>query len=346
MAALALRATLRKRTSPRVWINFKFVNASHHRVRTGVSRTHHRLALRALVILECLSVFAYADISDKELQNLVDQSTLIFKGKVLGLGSNVESIDIKEGPMIVRVERVDSDNHGALKKFGSLDGKELTVVIEPSSRIQAPKEGTYAVFFVNPLFYERNIAVTANAIADDKTELDLSKRISEAVERKDEMPLKDAVASADRIVIGTVKEVTPLPEAKLVQLRSFADGRDILSEHSPRWKEALILVQSELKGEPKAEPGEKIKTVIVVFPSTDDRMWADSPKFSVGQDGIWLLHDNEVAKEEVSILLAPQKFHDRETKAYTTMRAEDFLPKDPDGKNEARIRKIIESLSP
>jgi hypothetical protein len=86
--------------------------------------------------------------------------------------------------------------------------------------------------------------------------------------------------------------------------------------------------------------------VLVVFPSTDDRMWADSPKFSEGQDGIWLLHDNEVAKQEVSILLAPQKFRGHETKAYTTLRSEDFLPKDPAGKNEARIREILNSLRP
>src|SRR4029077_600297 len=150
---------------------------------------------------------------------------------------------MKDAPMIVRVERVESSNQGALQKFGSLVDKELTVIADPLSRIQAPKENVSVVFFVNPLLYEKNIAVIANGIADDRAELKFSERLSEAVQRKSEKPLKDAVESADGIIAGTVKEIRSLPQVKLAQLRSFADGRDIFSEHSPRWKEALIVVE-------------------------------------------------------------------------------------------------------
>ena len=293
--------------------------------------------LRIFVMLQWLIVLARADVRQQEFQKWVDDSALIFTGKLLRLGSNVDSIDKKDG-MLVRVESVQSSNQEALEKFGSLVDKELTVVANPSSRMQAPKQGISVVFFVNPLLYEKNIAVTANAIADEKTGSDFSKRLSEAIQRKNEKPLKEAVASAERIVTGTVKEVRALPEAKLAQLRSFANGRDIFSEHSPKWREAVIDVQSDLKG----EPGENL--VIVTFPSTDDRAWAESPKFTAGESGIWLLHGQQVTKEKVGILLAPEKFHGRELKVYTTLHPEDFQQRDPDGKNETRIREILKEL--
>lgn len=295
-------------------------------------------ALLVLVFLQEAVGVGRGDNLDKQLQQWVDKSTLIFTGKLVALRSNVDSIDKKDGPMLVSVESVQSGNEEALEKFGSLAGMELTVILDPSSKVQPPKEGISVVFFVNPLMYERNIAVIAHAIEDEKTVPGFSKRIEKAVQRKDEKPLKDAVASAARIVIGTVEKIRALPEAKLAQLRPFANGSDFFSEHSPRWKEALISVHSVLKG----EPGEKM--VLVVFPSTDDRMWSDSPKPTPPQDGIWLLHVNEVTKEEVSILLAPEKVDGRETKVYTTINPEDFLPNDPDKKNEARIREILKSL--
>jgi hypothetical protein len=279
-------------------------------------------------------------ISDQQLQRWVDESALIFRGKMIKPGSNVNSIDMKDAPMIVRVERVESSNQGALQKFGSLVDKELTVIADPLSRIQAPKENVSVVFFVNPLLYEKNIAVMANGIADDRAELKFSERLSEAVQRKSEKPLKDAVESADGIIAGTVKEIRSLPQAKLAQLRSFADGRDIFSEHSPRWKEALIVVESVLKGD------SAMTMALVVFPSSDDRMWADSPKLEKDQTGIWLLHGNETTKAESGILLAPEKFDGQAIKAYTTLNPEDFQPKDPDGKNEARIREILKALKP
>jgi hypothetical protein len=298
----------------------------------------NRRLLFAVLILKCLVGSTRADISKQELQKWVDHSALIFTGKLLSLGSNVDSIDIKDGAMIVKVERVESGNDE--ENFGSLVGKELTVIVDPSSRIQRPKEGISVVFFVNPLLYERNIAVTATAIADKKAAPDFSKQLSAAVQRKKEKPLKDAIKSSSAIVSGTVQEIRSLPETKLRPLRSFANGHDIFSEHSPRWKEALILVQSVLSGDPS------IKMVLVVFPSTDDRAWADSPSFRAGESGIWLLQRGEVTKAEIGILLAPEKISGREIKAFTTLHSEDFQPKDPDGKNEARIREILKAPKP
>ena len=298
------------------------------------------LTLLILVLLQSAKIIGRGEVWDKQRQEWVDKSTLIFTGKLVALRSNVDSIDINDGAMLVSVESVQSSNEEAVEKFGSLVGMELTVIVDPSSRIQQPTKDIPVLFFVNPLLYEKNIAVIAHAIADEKTTLDLSKGLAEAVQRKNERPLKEAVASSDLIVTGSVKEVRSLPQAKLAQLRSIDNGRDIFSEHSPRWKEAVVHVEAVLKGD------RAIETVLVVFPSSDDRMWADSPKFTRDQTGTWLLHGNEVPNEKGGVLLASEMFHGNEIRAYTTLHLEDFQPKDPDGKNEARIREILKALKP
>ena len=154
-------------------------------------------------------------------------------------------------------------------------------------------------------------------------------------------PFGLAVKSANLIVTGVVQEIRPLPNAKIDKLRSLANGRDLYSEHSPRWREAVVRVDSVLKGD-------QAERVIVVFPSTGDRMWAESPKFHKGLGGTWLLHGPgaQLVDDRAKILLTPEGFDGGQLKAYTALSPEDFQPKDPDGKNEARIRETIESLKP
>ena len=295
-----------------------------------------------ILILLCLAVFSRADISDQELQSLVNKSTLIFSGTIVDLDSNVGSITASDNPMIVSVDHVEWGNDEALKKFNSLVGRQLTVIVNPSFNGGPPRtEGVSAVFFVDPLLYETNVAVTANAIEDDNTVQNLPGRLEAAVQQKKQQPLIDAVKAADRIVIGIVQAIRRLPNAKLVRLRSVANGRDLFSEHSPRWREAIIRVQSVLKGD-RAE-----KMVIVVFPTTDDRMWAESPKFRVGQAGTWMLHSGvQLSDEQARALLTPERINGQKINAYTALRPEDFQPKDPSGRNEALIREILRSINP
>jgi hypothetical protein len=44
-------------------------------------------------MLQCLAVVARADVSQQEFQKWVDDSTLVFKGTIVSLDSNVDSID-------------------------------------------------------------------------------------------------------------------------------------------------------------------------------------------------------------------------------------------------------------
>src|SRR5882762_9073414 len=97
--------------------------------------------------------------------------------------------------------------------------------------------------------YEKNVAVSATAITEVAGKSDFFNRLAASVQRKNEQPFKHAVESADRIVTGTVKEVRPLPDDKVKALRSIDNGHDLYSEHSPKWREAVIDVESTLKGD-------------------------------------------------------------------------------------------------
>ena len=303
----------------------------------GSGQIIFRRTLCVLLILQCLAVVTRADISKQDLQKWVDDSTLIFKGTIVALDSNVDSIGPGDNPVTVRIDEVELGTQRAQENFGSLVGKELTAIWDPTSRgAMERKAGISAVFFVNPLLYEKNVAVTAVAVANNQTVKNLPKRLRFAIEQKQKKPLNDAVKRADRIVTGVVQEVRALPEEKLAKLQKLANGHDLYSEHSPKWMEAVIRVQSVLKGD------QSEKMLLLVFPSTDDRMWAESPKFKAGQSGTWLLHSGaQLSEDRAKILLTPEQFHGQEIKAYTALRPEDFQPKDSAGNNEKRIREML-----
>jgi hypothetical protein len=294
-------------------------------------------ALRVLLILQCLVNVSRADISKQELQKWVDDSTLIFKGTIVALDSNVDSIGSKDNPVTVRVEEVKFSTQRAEENFGSLEGKELTAIWDPKSRgTMQRRKGFSAVFFVNPLLYEKNIAVSTVAVANNETVKNLPKRLQFAIEQKKREPINTALKSADLIVSGVVQETKALPPEKLAELEKLANGRDLYSEHSPKWTEAVINVRSVLKGD------QSEKKLLVVFPNTDDRMWAESPKFKAGQRGTWLLHSTgQLAEDRAKILLTAEQIHGQPIRAYTALRPEDFQPNDSAGENEKRIREML-----
>jgi hypothetical protein len=271
-----------------------------------------------LLMLPCLTAVSHADVSNQELQRWVDNSTLIFQGKIVSLGSNVKGIDPSDNPLTVEIDDVLLKSDIAVQNFGSLKGMKVTVV-NPYRTGPKRQPGASAIFFVNPLIYEKNIAVIATVIADD---LMVKDRVIEAVETKRKNSATEAEKSADTIVTGVVEKIRLLPDAKVRKLRSLDNGYDLYSEHSPRWREAVIRVQKVTKGHAD-------KKLLVVFPSTEDRAWARSPKFTAGQAGTWLLHGvphgaTQLSSDRARILLAAETFDGARLQAYTALRPEDF----------------------
>jgi len=57
------------------------------------------------------------------------------------------------------------------------------------------------------------------------------------------------------------------------------------------------------------------REVTLLFPHSDDVMWHDSPKFTEGEQGIWLLHRNQARLPGIEnryTVLNPLDFRSRE----------------------------------
>src|SRR5689334_214691 len=119
--------------------------------------------LRIFLILQCLAVIGRSELSDNQLQDLVDGSTLTFIGRVKELNNSYVSGIDKDSAIIAEVKSVESADPQVLKTFGDLSGTELTVALNPASRI-VMQNNIRAVFFANPLIYEKNIGVVATAV--------------------------------------------------------------------------------------------------------------------------------------------------------------------------------------
>jgi hypothetical protein len=83
--------------------------------------------------------------------------------------------------------------------------------------------------------------------------------------------------SASAVVVGQVTEVHDAP------LTNTPGGSHRITEHDPKWKDAVIQVQSWIKGD-SSKP-----EVVIRFPSSRDVAFRDFPKFQVGQSGTFLL---------------------------------------------------------
>ena len=141
-----------------------------------------------------------------------------------------------------------------------------------------------------------------------------SQRVAEQVKRaRQKMAdenLQQELATAEAVIVGKVVSVRA---AEIPHLRT---------EHDPDWYEARVLVASVLKGKlPERE-------VTVLFAQSEDPMWYDSPKFREGQQGIWLLHRNQVRLPGIE-------------NQYTTLKTPDFQSVEQTGRIE-RLTKALQ----
>ena len=247
--------------------------------------------------------------------------------------SNVSGVNSKDG-MIVRVEKVVSGDEQALKKFGHLKGAKLTVAVDPIFR-SGLRNNISAVFFADPLVYETYIGVTATPVPfpDKKTTEDFLNKLQAAAFRKSEAPLRTEVRTAELIVTGEVVAVRALASKKAAQLRLVNNGWEVFSEHRARWMEAIIKVARRLdKPEPKPD------FVSVVFPTTHDCFLGPSAKYQVKDSGIWLLHRNQLDKQETDVLiLRSEEYNGTNVQSYTALHPADFQ----DISMRSKIQQII-----
>lgn len=281
--------------------------------------------------------------ADDALYEKVNSSTLTFTGKVDQMkASNVASIDPQDDTMTVTVNKVVSGNEEALKKFGSLEGKQLTVVADSSLRAGLAKN-TSAVFFVDPLVYEKNIAVTASGITapGEKATDEFAEKLSALAARKSESVLRSEVAGADLIVTGTVKSVNRLPSDKRSLLESLAPDQEPVPENREARKEAVVDVHTiEKPSRSSPFPG----PIVIEIPAMSDCLVSQpEQRIVIGLPRIWFLHKNQIVSTKSGALSSGRELETPSPQSYSTLSPADV--QSATRQNLERIRRMIKATN-
>jgi len=239
---------------------------------------------------------------------LAKQSNIVFSGTVSQLGA-VSFAGVPQSPQTI-VVRVDS----VLKKPPAVSlkkGDNVTVELKDPSAFQ---QGTQATFYTEGWIFGSGVAVKelghdfnpggASAAGAGRGETALGY----TQEQISDQELRDRLNSADFVVIGRVTDVHRWTVPKSATPRR-------VSEHDPDWHEAVVEVQSVLKG--AQVKGNK---VVVRFPGRNDVAWVHSPKFEKNQQGIFCLNRDQTSG------VPTEKVAGRQVSVYTCLGHGDSLP--------------------
>jgi len=195
--------------------------------------------------------------------------------------SAVPAIPAGESSAVVAVEQV-LHAPDALAGFA---GQEVTVRLAEAGSVS---EGQRATFFTTVLSFADSLGLAEIEHHPAEEEVSaLAGRVTDARASAAEQRMQDQVARADVIVSGRVTDVRS-PSATSV----LASGTEApVSEHDPHWMEAVLSVDSVVKGTQPA--GE----TVVLFPASRDVAWARAPKLEVGHEGVYLLHSSQATPE-------------------------------------------------
>jgi hypothetical protein len=268
--------------------------------------------------------------------NLNAQAKFVFRGTVKKLRAATEGLAIpdKDNLAVVRVDdivRAPEVLHGIL-------GKDITVRLGDDEKIN---KGDQATFYTNGWLFGKSVAVQSVGHESLKGKTAKAAALTasvpaQAAEAHQLQAIQDRAQTAKLVVSGRVVAIgSPAPAVALSAAASPRPKR--ISEHEPFWTEAVVEVEKVHKGDAGT------KQVVVRFPSSTDVRWHKAPKFKVGDEGVFLLHDDTVSGEnkvaaslgKAAAAVAPQGGK------YTSLHEADFQP----ATHAAEVKAAIDAAS-
>jgi hypothetical protein len=213
---------------------------------------------------------------------LASKSSIIFSGTVSQLAAtSFPDVPKSAQTIVVKVDSVEKKPAAvSLKK-----GDSVTVEVKDASAFQ---EGTHATFYTDGWIFGSGVAVKelGHELGDATGPVEgagAEKLSGQGKDKISDQELMDRMKASDFVVVG---RVTDVHKWNVPKPKSGAPSR--VTEHDPDWHEAVVEVQSVLKGG-------KVKgnKVIVRFPNRNDVAWVSSPKFAKNQRGIFCLNRDQ-----------------------------------------------------
>ena len=251
---------------------------------------------------------------------LASKSSIIFSGTVSQLAAtSFADVPKSAQTIVVKVDSVAKKPAAvSLKK-----GDSVTVEVKDASAFQ---EGTHATFYTDGWIFGSGVAVKElghelGAAAEPAPMTTAAKPSGQGKDEISDQELLERMKTSDFVVVGRVTDVRKwnVPKPK-----SGAPSR--VTEHDPDWHEAVVEVQSVLKGG-------KVKgnKVIVRFPNRNDVAWVSSPKFAKNQRGIFCLNRDQSTG-------APASAGGQQANVYTCLGHGDALPISEEGRVRALLK--------
>jgi hypothetical protein len=221
-----------------------------------------------LLLGSAMGALAGAQQPAETLDQLTRASHIIFVGRVVKAGaSNVELAAASEATAVVRVEEL----LDAPANVAGIKGQDVTVQLLRAGGMKAEQR---AVFFTNGVLFGQHLAVKeAGQLPVPADRAALKTQIAAVRTKIADEALQARIANATVVIVGKVLSVKDMPEAG-------PKG----TEHEGDWAVAAVQIEAIEKGKFDG------RTVQVYFPQSRDERWLLSPKFKVGEQGIWLLH--------------------------------------------------------
>jgi len=262
-----------------------------------------------------------------------DQAQFLFRGTVVKTGaSTLAQVPKHERTAIVHVDEI---MHAPPALARTL-GKQITVKLAAGA---SPKTGDQLLFHANSWLFGDSVAV--EALKQEKPPAVrplLAEAHMDPTAKFKQQALEQRVADSDLVVEGEVSSVH-LPESESVAaVRARGQNRP-LSEHDPKWREAVVDVHAVHKGNSDA------KHVVVRFPSSTDVQWFRAPKFRPGDRGVFMLQQPAQAPSataaKLGIVAAAQA-----APVYTALHPLDFQPADKVDAVGPAIRAAVAKSTP
>ena len=156
--------------------------------------------------------------------------------------------------------------------------------------------GQEMIFHTTGWMYGESIAVRSlSQEAVKSSDAPLLRPGVDPLERSAQRKKREHFDRADLVVSGKVVTVR-LPAYKSESAKGVGSSTKTqigpISEHDPKWREAVIQVAEVHKG------SHKKKQLVVRFPASEDVMWYGAPKFHRGQEGLFMLHKLKAKKPQ------------------------------------------------
>jgi hypothetical protein len=206
---------------------------------------------------------------------MLKRANIVFVGTVSRVGSAMPSVTAGPRTLVVKVE----DVLNKPDQIRLVAGDSVTVEALDSGM----KSGDRATFYTTGWVFGHGVAVREVGHEAMPAQVSLSARrdsFRQLEQQVSDSTLAERVRGADMIVAGRVESIGAATLAAQQHRR--------ITEHDPSWQEAVIAVDSMLKGPTSAR-------VVVRFPTSLDVAWHRFPRFAVGQAGTFLLRRDTIS---------------------------------------------------